>query len=102
MLLKAYTIYDVKALVYHPPFFKPQDGAALRDFSDLCNDTNTTVGRHPADYILYRLGNYSDTNGTFESELPMRHVADGASLVRHQPDIFADLSAAASPNGKAL
>lgn len=91
MLLKAFTIYDKKALQYHPPFFKPADGSALRDFGDLCNDPNTTIGRHPSDYSLYCMGTYSDANGSLEPEIPLRHIADGAALVRHAPalgDLF--------------
>lgn len=87
MLLRAFSIYDIKALQYHPPFFKPTDGAAMRDFVDLCNDKNTTLGRHPSDYKLFCIGTYSDQDGTLEPERPLRHIADGAAVVQHQADL---------------
>ena len=54
MKMNAYSIFDTKALQYHLPFFQPQDGAAVRMLMDLVNDPNTTVGRHPADFVLYQ------------------------------------------------
>lgn len=99
MLLKAYTLYDIKALQYHPPFFKPTDGSALRDFTDLCNDPNTTIGRHPSDYKLFCIGTYSDADGTMEPERPLRHIADGAAVVKHAPAI-GDLFPATASNGE--
>ncbi|AXH73234.1 MAG: nonstructural protein [Microviridae sp.] len=88
MLLNAYSIYDRKALQYHPPFFASTDGAAVRSLADLANDPATTIGRHPADYVLYFIGTYSDGNASFEPESPLRHVMDAEALLRLQPDLF--------------
>lgn len=82
MITNAYTIYDRKALNYSPPFFAVADGAALRSFQDLANDLNTTVGRHPADFVLYACGAFDDAAGELH---PARHkhIADAISLVNH-------------------
>jgi len=85
MLLKAYSIYDNKALQYHPPFFASTDGAAVRSFRDLVNDQSTTVGRHPGDYVLYCIGTFSDQDGSLDREIPLRHVMDAAALVELPP-----------------
>lgn len=82
MLLQAYSVYDRKALQYHAPFFTHTDGSAVRSFADLANDMNTTVGRHPADYVLYNVGTYSDDNGSLEPCMPLRHIIDATALVR--------------------
>lgn len=95
MIINAYSIYDRKALRYHAPFYSHQDGEAARSFADLVNDPNTTVGRHPDDYVLYRVGAYDDANGSLLPANVLDHVADGSSLVRNYgpgPDIYADLS----------
>lgn len=92
MITNAYTIYDRKALQYFPPFFATADGAALRSFMDLANDANTTVGRHPGDYVLYRCGAYDDSSGSLLPVSAIEHIADALSLVRHQPDFFTDAS----------
>lgn len=88
MLLKAYSIYDRKALIYSPPFFSVSDGAAVRSLADLANDPSTTIGRHPSDYVLYCVGTFSDANGTLEPTAPLVHVMDASALLRIQPDFF--------------
>lgn len=88
MLLQAYSIYDRKALQYHPPFFASTDPAAVRMLSDLVQDTNSAVGRHPADYVLYGVGTYSDANGSLEPCVPLRHIMDAQALVPIQPSLF--------------
>lgn len=88
MLLNAYSIYDRKGLNYHAPFFAATDGLAVRNFSDLANDTNTTIGRHPADYVLYCVGTFSDANGSMEPCVPLRHVMDADALLQVQPTLF--------------
>lgn len=90
MLLNAYSIYDRKGLNYHAPFFAATDGLAVRSFSDLANDANTTVGRHPADYVLFCVGTFSDTNGSLEPTSPLRHVMDANALLQIQPSLFND------------
>lgn len=80
MKLNAYSIYDRKALQYHAPFFTHTDGSALRAFSDLANDMQTNIGRHPGDYVLYRVGQYEDSSAVLLGHEPA-HVADALSLL---------------------
>ena len=88
MQLLAFTIFDNKALQYHPPFFASTDGSAVRSLRDLVEDLNSTIGRHPTDYVLYCCGSYNDQNGHFESEMPLRHIMDAIALVKIQPHLF--------------
>lgn len=81
MQLIAYCVYDNKSLVYAPPFFAPTDGSAIRSFRELANDSNTTVGRHPSDFVLYAVGSYNDANGAFTPLSPLRHVVDASALI---------------------
>lgn len=71
MRLKAFAIFDSQALVYNTPFFFGQDGQALRAVSDLVNDPQSSVSKHPADYTLYRVGEFDDQKGLFESTEPV-------------------------------
>lgn len=92
MKLNAYTLFDNKALQYHPPFFAATDGSAIRSITDLVADSNTGPGRHPGDYVLYCCGTYDDNRGHFESESPLRHVVDAIALVSTQKAFqYADL-----------
>ena len=92
MKLLAFTIFDNKALQYHPPFFASTDGAAVRSLRDLVEDPNTTIGRHPTDYVLYCAGTYDDQNGQMTPEYPLRHILDAVALVKIQPSMFAPLA----------
>lgn len=97
MKLNAYSIYDEKALQYHAPFFMVSDGAAVRALSDLANDQNTNIGRHPGDYKLYCIGIFDDANGGLASHSPPLHVVDAVSLIEHKTaDLFTSSPASAA------
>lgn len=82
MKLNAYSLFDNKALQYHPPFYTSTDAAAVRMVRDLVDDLATNVGRHPKDYTLYFVGEYDDSNGLFMAQQPLRFVVDAVALVR--------------------
>lgn len=82
MLTNAYTVYDSKTLSYSSPFFQPAHGAAVRMFSDLAHDTNTSVGRHPKDYSLFCVGVFDDQTGFIKALDAREHIVDAASLVQ--------------------
>lgn len=89
MILNAYSIYDRKSLLYFTPWFQSTHGAATRVLKDLVNDQNTSIGRHPADYVLYHIGVYDDAKGMLTPLSPMDHVMDAAALVEPpQADFF--------------
>lgn len=66
MLLQMFTVYDSKAEAYLPPFFMAARGAAVRSFSDTCNDPTHAFNQHPEDYTLFHLGQYDDQHATFD------------------------------------
>lgn len=80
-LLIAYTLHDVKAVNYSPPFFMPNDALARRACAELVLDRNTTVGRHPSDFKLYRVGTFDEGNGVLTPLSIIEHVLDIISLV---------------------
>lgn len=89
MILNAYSIFDLKSLVYHPPFFTHTHGSATRMVADLANDPRTSVGSHPADYQLFHVGFYDDAKGQLVVLSPLAHVADVVALVRNnQTSLF--------------
>lgn len=75
-----YSIFDAAAGVYNVPFFQNNDALALRAFSDLANDQDTTIGRHPNDYTLYRIGTFNIETGLVEAENPAS-LANAGGLV---------------------
>jgi len=57
-----FTIYDEKARAYITPFFLPESGMAVRTFADCINSDSHQFGKHPADYTLFTLGAWDDTD----------------------------------------
>jgi len=98
-IIKGYTIYDRKALTYSPPFFAVADGIAVRMFTELAGDISTQVGRHPADFVLFRCGGYDDSNGGLLPIPALEHVVDALAVIpRHAPLPFDPLDRT-GPNG---
>lgn len=90
MLLNAYTLYDMKALNYSPPFYCAAHGQAVRMVMDLANDANTMVGRHPADFTLFCIGQFDDSAGLLLPNGVREHISDVIPLVTssRQRDFF--------------
>lgn len=87
MKMFAYSVFDTKSLIYHLPFFQPTDGAAVRMFSDLVNDPNTQMGRHPSDFVLFQVGTYDGNVGGLQQATPLRHIIDAVALLKIQADL---------------
>lgn len=68
MKLKVFAVFDIKSNLFSSPFFMGQTGEALRAFRDLANNKETTVGRHPEDFVLKSLGWFDNESGIFGSE----------------------------------
>lgn len=62
-MLNIYTIFDKKVVSYGVPFTARNHGEALRSFEDLALDQRTTVGRHPADFVLCFVGRFDQDTG---------------------------------------
>lgn len=96
MRLRAYTLYDMKSVQHHAPFYAPTDGAAIRLVTDLANDLGTIVGRHPSDHVLYYVGDWDDEKGVFTPTDIKVHVRDVITLVKSAEvaDLFNNKAAA--------
>lgn len=66
--MRIYSIYDTKAEHYGNPVFIRTDGEARRMFGQVANDKETEIGRHPEDFILYRIGTWDAETGTLTPE----------------------------------
>lgn len=63
MIYGVYSVRDLKAAAFAPPFFLGRDEVALRTFSDALKDPSHPMAAHPEDYHLYRLGEFDDSTG---------------------------------------
>lgn len=63
MILKVFSLLDIKAGIYSPPFYMAAAGQAVRAVMELGADQGNQVGRHPADFQLVELGTWDDQTG---------------------------------------
>jgi hypothetical protein len=63
MILQIFSVFDVKAGAYAPPFFMPTKGMAIRAFEEHCRDEKSAPFKHPEDYFLFHLGEFDDATG---------------------------------------
>ncbi len=68
MILKAFSIYDIKTEAYMRPFFCITSGEAIRVFTDLTNEAGSPFNKHPTDYHLFEIGAFDDGTGHLESD----------------------------------
>lgn len=90
MLKKIFTCFDQKAKLYTRPFFYTELGEALRNFTDVANDTQHEIGRHPADYTLMEIGTFDETSGSLTSyDTPISHgtAVEYLNLLTHPAQI---------------
>ena len=66
MKTKMFTVYDVKANAYLPPFHMQSVGEAHRSFEDTCNTPDHPFNKHPTDYTLFEVGTFDDNNCKIE------------------------------------
>lgn len=104
MVLKAFAIYDSKAILFGLPFFMSSTGGAVRAFGDLAVDKQSSISKHPKDYILYEIGTYDDLKGEFFNVKPSRNLglaSDYVPVVSPNVAVLADDVIAPAQNGQA-
>lgn len=91
MIHKIYGVFDIKAEAYLPPMFLPTDGLAERHFSDLISNTDSIVGKHPADFDLHILGTFDDQNGELHGAAKPHVLAQGLAYAnKFQTEVLFD------------
>lgn len=101
MIVKAFCLLDIKTGIFNTPFFMAHTGQAIRACIDLGQDMNTTVARHPADFMLCEIGVFDDQSGLVDPRPPLQ-LGTVASFLPHQvpePPLFRNLEAYDDRNG---
>ena len=81
MKLYLYSIYDSAAKVYNRPFYQHTKGQAIRSFTDLVNDEQSELNKHPADYYLAEMGVFEDDSGSLTQPTPPVKVIIGPEVL---------------------
>lgn len=81
MIIKIFTVFDQKAEAYLPPFFMSHEGQAQRTFTDCINSPEHSFGAHPEDYTLFALGDFDDSNASFQPLSTPKSLGKGIEFV---------------------
>lgn len=84
LLLKIFSVYDSKAEAYLPPFFMQYRGQAVRAYGDTADDPSHQFGKHPQDYTLFELGEWDDSNGSFNIYLAPHCLGVATEFMKKQ------------------
>lgn len=63
MIYQVFSVKDLKAAAFAPPFFMHRMEVAVRAFRDALRDPSHPMAQHPEDYVLYCLGEFDDNTG---------------------------------------
>lgn len=65
MILQVFSVYDTKAEAFMPPVYMHSKGEMIRSFSDAANDSSSGIAKHPADYVLFHLGEWDNSTALY-------------------------------------
>jgi hypothetical protein len=83
--MKIYCVYDCKVEAFGTPFFFKTKGEAIRGFSEIANDIKTQIGKYPADFTLFEMGDYDEQKGKFNIYSAPISLATAIEFVKEAP-----------------
>lgn len=63
LVQNAYSVFDLKAETFSLPMFAITDEVAKRLFADVVAYREGSIGAHPEDYVLFRVGVFNSDTG---------------------------------------
>ena len=76
MKKQVYSIYDKKAMFYGPLMVYDNRVSALRDFEQVCLNSQAMINKYPDDFVLYYVGTFETENGRLEPCLVPQHIME--------------------------
>lgn len=70
MIVKLFAVKDNASGVYDGPVPAQTEGIAMRNFTDMCNNPDTAIAKHPEDFSLWCVGTWNDATGEIISGQP--------------------------------
>lgn len=81
MKLRIYSIFDLKAEEFSPPFFQKNDRLAMRTVTESAQGPTSMLQNYPDDFILYRLGDFDNETGVIIIEQKPHMLMNVANLM---------------------
>lgn len=76
MLLKAFSVRDLKAEAFTAPFFAPSLGEGERQFIKVVRDQQSTLSQFPEDYQLFYVGEFDCHSSQYKALNAPQHLMD--------------------------
>ena len=67
MKVNLFAVYDTASEVYDGPHPAATDGVALRNFRNVARNPDSTVGKNPEYFSIWRVGEWNDATGEVTS-----------------------------------
>lgn len=64
MIYSVFSVHDVKAKCWTPPYFAQNAATGVRMFAASVNEPNSMAAKFPEDFHLYEIATFDDENGT--------------------------------------
>jgi len=74
MKMNVYCVFDRASGVYDRPWCMHSDPAAIRSFTDISQDADHPIGKHPEDFTLFRIGEWHDDRGELIGSPPEKVI----------------------------
>ncbi|QGH72836.1 MAG: DNA binding protein [Microviridae sp. ct0DW36] len=81
MIYHIFSVFDYGAEHYMTPFYVENEKLAVRMFSDICQDSDSAIARHPSDFSLFCLGSFNNCSGDFNIHPQPELVSKAVSFV---------------------
>lgn len=94
MNLIVFSIHDSAANAFVTPFFMHTKAMAMRAFEDNVNSKEeSNITKHPEQFSLFKVGEFSDENGTLVALEKPEIIATGLEVLKptEQTEIMAEL-----------
>lgn len=82
-IVRVFAVQDIQGGFFHPPMCAMTEGMFLRMMSDMVASKGHPYNLHPADYMMYEIGEYDELTGLLTPSQP-RSISTMAALVRTQ------------------
>lgn len=85
MLMKVFSVRDMKSEAFLQPYFSVNQGTALRAFDEACQKQDSPFYKYPNDYVLYEIGSYDDETGLLTALTPVKMMSCAADFSLQKP-----------------
>lgn len=99
--LRVMSAFDGKLGVFNPPQYFQHLGQALRAWEEVCNNPQSMMCKHPADFVLYEIGTFDEDKGVFSNHSPHMLVQSALEAVRKPQESLPMRGLEAVANGQA-